>query len=225
MSGEAESMELEVRFGRHKGRWEVRLEEQCLVLRSLRTGEVYEINRFEARDKVEVAGLFGKKFFLKVKKPIKAVFKLPREQGALLKEWVGPLTLKSLKSALKLRMGWSLPLGLIFVMLSAPIKWPPDSVFMELRFGWTGLALGLLLIVLSVVMRLWPCREFFLVNSGWYFLGGIKILYHITQGLSWWSGLFLLFCFIFVLDGIAQYQRFERLEGGGQEQNGNWIPD
>ena len=215
--GEVKSMELDVKFGQHKGRWEVRLEEQCLVLRSLQTGEIYEVNRFEARDKVEVAGLVGKKLFLKVKKPIKAVFELQDEQAELLKEWLGPLTVKQLKAALKLRMGWSFPLGLIFTMFSLPIKWQSASVFMEIRFGWTGLALGFLLIGLSVVMRFWPCREFFLVNSGWYLLGGLKILYHIIRGLSWWAGLFLLFCFIFVLDGIAQYRRFERFEDEEKE--------
>lgn len=213
MEGEAESLELEVKFGKHKGRWEVRLEELCLILRSLKTGETYEINRLEARDKVKVAGLFGKTRFLNVEKPINEVFEIQAGQAELLNKWLGPFTIKSLKASLQVRMGWSFLLGLVFVILSLPIKQQPDSIFMGIPFGWTGFTLGLLLIGVGVVMHLWPCRELFLVNSGWYLLGSIKILYHIIKGLSWWSWLFLLACIIFVLDGIAQYKRFERLEG------------
>ena len=212
MDVEVEIFELEGKFGPLKGPWEVGLEEEYMVLRYLKTGERYEINRSEVRKKVDFVRALSKDPFLSVKKPVKVAFQPTVEQTALLKEWIGPPTLGELKAALRLRLGWSLPAGIAFVMFSLPIKLSDDPPFVLMRMGWTGIVLGLFLIGMYIVMRFRPGRNFFLINSAWFVLGGLKILYHIIiYSLSWWYGLLILLFLMFILDGIGQYNKFDNV--------------
>lgn len=206
------SFEVKVQSGRRKGPWKVTLEPDVLTLSACESTEQHQISKAQAWEKVEFFGAFLKNKFLSVKIPKAQLFEITPEQETLIKEWLGPPTIKDMKLALKKRLKWSLPLGIMFIFISLPMSARPEAGLEAIPLDLFGIILGVVLVGLSIVMRFWPRRELFLVNSAWFLVGIVKITYDIITGANWLWSIFLLLLLISVIDGFKQYRRFEQLE-------------
>ena len=206
-----QSFEVKVPSGRRKGMWNLTLEPEMLTLSSIKSGEQHQISKAEASEKIELVGPFLNDRFLSAKIPKKQMFELKPEQAALLKEWLGPPTVKELKMTLKKRLKWCLPLGILFILTSFPMSADPEAGLEAIPFDTVGAILGAVLIGLAVMMRFWPRRELFLVNSAWFLVVVVKVSYDIIKGSSWLWSILVLFLVMSVIEGVKQYQRFEKL--------------
>jgi hypothetical protein len=206
-----QSFEVKIPSGRRKGLWNVTLEPEMLTLSFSKSGEEYQISKSEASEKIELLGPFLTDKFLSAKIPKKQLFELKPEQAALLKEWLGPPTVKDLKITLKKRLKWCLPLGVMFIFTSLPMSAKPEAGLEAIPFDIVGAILGVVLIGLAVMMRFWPRRELFLVNSAWFLVGAVKVSYDIIKGSSWLWSILVLFLVMSVIEGVKQYNRFEKL--------------
>ena len=107
---EANTFFVSAQIGR-KGIWKVTLEADALTLAAVEGGESIQILRADAEEKIvlhEWLWLFVRMLVITIQKE-KVVFHLEPSQVALLKEWLGPPTIRGLKVALKKRLNWCLP--------------------------------------------------------------------------------------------------------------------
>lgn len=199
--------EVKAKTGRRKGLWWLTLEPEAMALRYDKTGDEYRINKAEAAEKIELVGVISERI-LAAQIPKKEVFELNAEQIALVKEWLGPPTMKELRIALKKWLKWCLPVGIMFVLLSIPMSGNPDAEIEPIPFDPISAFLGVMLIGISIAIRWWPRPELFLVASAWFFVGGIKIIYDIVKGSSWLWGILAFLLLLSVLDAWRQYRRF-----------------
>lgn len=202
------SFEVKVRTGRRKGLWRITLEPEAMALRYDKTGDEYRIDKSEAAEKVELAGILSERILV-AQIPKKEAFELNAEQIALVKEWLGPPTMKELKMALKKWLKWCLPVGIIFLLTSIPIPGNPEAGTEPIPFDPVSAFLGVMLIGVGIAIKWRPRPELFLVASAWFCVGGINIIYQIVRALSsrFW-GILAIFLLLSTLEAWRQYRRF-----------------
>lgn len=203
-------MREESRWEVHEGgaparKWTLILLPDRLRLESAGDAPSVEVPRPEIPHKVEILhGLvFRRVLVIKKGKP----FQLKPDAFAALQAWMGPPTREDLKVALRRRMGWTLPIGAIFVLGSLPIEGPSPQPFVPVTAG-----LGASLILLSVVSRLAPNRVFFLLDSIWFVGLAAETVRQVVVGESGpvWLAL-VAFQLAAAGSGLRQYRRFGAL--------------
>jgi hypothetical protein len=105
-----------------------------------------------------------------------------------------------LKVALKRRLGWVTPLGLLFVLAALPIgerDWEPFS-----------LAMGLGLILTARFSKLWPHRVFFAIDALWFAGLAANSVWLLSHEWSWLRAGLLVLQLLLVRSGLREYRRF-----------------
>jgi len=163
----------------------------------------YEVDRADVPEKVQTfdQGLFLRRVVAVKLAKKKLLFRLEPVVFAAVQAWIGPPTAEHLKVALKRRLGWVTPLGLLFVLAALPIgdrDWEPVS-----------LALGLGLILTARFAKLWPHRVFFAIDALWFAglaANSVWLLAH--DGWSWLRAGLLVLQVLLVRSGFREYRRF-----------------
>jgi hypothetical protein len=128
------------------------------------------------------------------------MFHLPPEAFDRVRAWYGPLTVDDLKVALKRRLGWVIPIGILFVLGSAPLG---NNDFQPVSFG-----LGIGLVLTGTLSRLVPHRIFFLLDSLWFCTLAATSIVTLIDTWSWLRAVFLVLQIHLAWRGFQEFHRF-----------------
>ena len=203
------SFEVTAQAGR-KGVWTVTLSTDELKIIAVDGSESFQIARADAEEKTELRESRITKPFLIVSFPKKkVVFQLDHDQVAPYKAWLGPPTMKGLKLALRRRLRWSLPIGVLFVIISIPLPADPETGLEAVPFDAISAFLGVSLIGLGILSRFWPRRILFFLDGIWFSLLALDVAMGIFTGRdsTWWAILVIVLIFV-AKSGFSEYKRF-----------------
>ena len=191
-----------------KGAWTITLGAESLTFAAVAGDESFEITRIDTEEKTELRNPgSGNPLFI-VSIPKKIIFKLESAQAATLDGWLGPPTIKGLKIALRRRLRWGLPIGILFVFSSIPLSADPGAGLEAVPFDALSAFLGASLIFISFLSRIWPRRILFLMDSVWFSLLALDVAVDIFRGASilW----IFLVCVLFLgaKGSLMEYRRF-----------------
>ena len=211
------------RKGICKGIWKVTLEADALTLAAVdgpdiqRLGglhlharsESIQILRADAEEKIVLheSLFFFRHLVITIQKE-KVVIGLERSQFALLKEWLGPPTIRGLKVALKKRLNWCLPIGILFVFSSLPFPANPEAGIEAVPFDAVSAFLGASLIAISILTRIWFRRILFLWEGVWLSLTALNLTVGIFRGDSLWWAITVIGLIFVAIGSFSEYQRF-----------------
>ena len=198
------------RKGICKGIWKVTLEADALTLAAVDgpPSESIQILRADAEEKIVLhEWLFVILLVITIQKK-KVVFRLEPSQVALLKEWLGPPTIRGLKVALKKRLIWCLPVGIMIVFSSLPFPADPEVGLEAVPFDAVSAFLGVSLIAVSILTRIWFRRILFLLEGVWLSLMALNVTVHIFRGDSLWWAISVIALILGAKGGFSEYQRF-----------------
>ncbi len=198
------------RKGICKGIWEVTLEADALTLAAVDgpPSESIQILRADAEEKIVLhEWLSFKNLVITIQKE-KVVIGLERSQFALLKEWLGPPTIRGLKVALKKRLNWCLPIGILFVLTSIPLPANPEVGLEAVPFDAVSAFLGASLIAITILARIWFRRILFLLDGVWLSLLALDATVGIFRGDSLWWAISVIGLIFVAIGSFLEYQRF-----------------
>ena len=142
---------------------------------------------------------------LKVKP--RASLRLDEPASAALAEWLGRAL--HLQLALRGRLGWTIPIGVVFVLSSLPIPGNPAAGVAGAPFSPIPAALGGALLLQGILSRLWPHRIYLALDALWFLaLAADTVRLVLTAG---WSPLWLVlgaFQVMLAVTGVRQFRRF-----------------
>ncbi len=214
-AGEPRSFEAKA-VGGKKGVWKFTLLAEALALEASDGSESHEIARTDAPEKIQLQKMPFGGDILVVQIPKKVIFRLEPDSAAFLKDWLGPPTIRDLKIALKGRLKWCLPIGILFILSAMPSSGDPATGLAPIPFDPLSLVLGAVLIAVVLLMRVWPCRALFLADATWFLMLAGQTVYKIVIGASsYWWGLAVALILVASKSAFAEYRRFASLR---QEQ-------
>jgi hypothetical protein len=195
--------------GKKTHEWKGSVYKDKLTLFCHQTQTVHEIMQNQAADRIKTAKLlfFPPVMLIRTAKE-KINFRLTTELFHAINHWIGKDVL--LKSALKQRLGFCIPIGILYLLSSLPLPGDPEANLDALPFDPINAALGITLIILSIIMKIKPHPALFLVDSAWFMLLMAVTAYQIFLGASpfWWiavaAQLFL------VVTGVNQFIYFSK---------------
>ena len=191
-----------------KGIWRVSLDADALTLADVEGDESIQILRADAEEKIVLhEWLFVILLVVTIQKE-KVVFRLEPSQVALLKEWLGPPTIRGLKVALKKRLIWCLPVGILFVFTSIPFPANPEAGLEAVPFDAVSAFLGASLIAITILTRIWFRRILFLWEGVWLSLSALNLTVGIFRGDSLWWAISVIALILGAKGGFSEYQRF-----------------
>ena len=192
-----------------RNQWKLLLHPDRLRLDAQSDEPVQEVMRAELAEKVRLTRSLSMKPCVTVKLGKKTrSFYLTHDDFAALKEWIGPPTAADLKVALKRRFAWVLPIGILFVVTSLPMRGDPAAGIEPSPFDLLGFTLGASLILLATLSRRIPHRNFFLLDSLWFQVLAGDLVYRICTGSSWVWVFVVLLLVSLARSGILEYRRF-----------------
>ena len=198
------------RKGICKGIWKVTLEADALTLAAVDgpPSESIQILRADAEEKIVLQEWrFIRNLVITIQKE-KVVIELEPSQVALLKEWLGPPTIRGLKVALKKRLNWCLPIGILFVFSSLPLSGDPEAGLEAVPFDAVSAFLGASLIAITILARIWFRRILFLLDGVWLSLLALDATVGIFRGDSLWWAISVIALILGAKGGFSEYQRF-----------------
>ena len=197
------------RKGICKGIWKVTLEADALTLAAVDgpPSESIQILRADAEEKIELHEWLYRNLVITIQKE-RVDVELERSQVALLKEWLGPPTIRGLKVALKKRLNWCLPIGILFVLTSIPLPADPEVGLEAVPFDAVSAFLGASLIAITILTRIWFRRILFLLDGVWLSLLALDATVGIFRGDSLWWAISVIALILGAKGGFSEYQRF-----------------
>lgn len=132
------------------------------------------------------------------------VFQFSAEGFRRLKEWIGLPTPEDLRVALKKRLGYVFPIGLMYLVFSLPRGAGVDAVPLNLLdFG-----LGASLVAVGVGAKWKPHRRFFLADGCWFLLLAFITTYRFIVAMNGWWLFFAILQLSLFASGVSAYRRF-----------------
>ena len=131
-----------------KEKWQLSLYADRLILHYPETDTLVEVLRSGAVGKMKTFKLFFFLPILIVKDVKKLSFRLTSDEYDIINEWIGKPLL--LKMTLKQRLGWCLPIGIIYMLTSLPLSGDPSVGLEAIPFDPVGMGLGVMLIALGI---------------------------------------------------------------------------
>jgi hypothetical protein len=128
------------------------------------------------------------------------MFQLEPDAFDAVKVWIGPLTIEDLKVCLKRQVGWTLPIGILFIITALPVG--------ELPFEPVSFGLGLGLIFTALLAKIRPHRIFFALVSLWFCALAANSLAILINDWGWFRLILLVAQLLLAWRGIREYHRF-----------------
>ena len=204
---EANTFYVSAQSGR-KGIWKVTLEADALTLAAVEGGESIQMLRAHVEVNQVLKEWFSSVFLIfKIEKK-EVVFPLEPSHAALFKKWLGPPTIRGLKVALKKRLKWCLPIGILFVFTSIPFPANPEAGLEAVPFDAVSAFLGASLIAITILARIWFRRILFLLDGVWLSLLALDATVGIFRGDSLWWAISVIALILGAKGGFSEYQRF-----------------
>jgi hypothetical protein len=139
-------------------------------------------------------------------KPCKANLKLQPEDARSLADWIGLPVLA--RYYLRRRYGWVLPVAVIWLLGSMPVRGDTEAGITAHPFDPIALTLGLTLVVAWAFAKWRPHRALFLVDSLWFLgMSGHLIMMVLGGRSAGWLVLVVAFLW-FTWTGVKHFIRF-----------------
>ncbi|HSI35422.1 MAG: hypothetical protein ACAI43_25825 [Phycisphaerae bacterium] len=142
------------------------------------------------------------------------IFRLPVEQFAVLREWVGPPSYAQLLAALKQRVGWAIPIGGFFLVIGLLSLAGRASGGLALE--WSAVAVGVIMIAGGIGARVRPGAEWFLVDSLAFTVLTVDLVIRLLRherGGGWWA--LVAFNVVIVLTGVGLFRKYRYVRAVG----------
>ena len=192
---------------RKKTKWEISLFKDKMTLQSKETHTSLTIFRDDAANKIKMSRLYIVPPLLLIKdSETKLNFRIKSEEYDILSEWVGKGTL--LKTTLKQRLAYCIPIGILYLWASLPVSGDPASGLAPVPFDPISFGLGIILILISILAKIMPHPALFLLDSGWFFLLMSYTIMQILKGSSLYWGILVVLYIIVIISGILHYKNF-----------------
>jgi len=189
---------------RAQQRWLLRLFPQGLRLEAEGGGESVHVLREQAVSSLQLMdGLLARRV-LSVKRPRKLTVKLEPDGFRALRRWIGPAD--GLRIALRARLSYALPIGVLFLITSIPLPGEPAAGLAPVSFNAVSAVMGAALLLNGLLARLRPHRLLLLVDSFWFLALAAQTAYRIGSGASWLWVLVIALQLPLVRSGIALFQ-------------------
>jgi hypothetical protein len=121
-------------------------------------------------------------------------------------DWLGRDLL--LKLALRGRLGWTIPIGVIFLLSSLPLPGNPEAGVAGAPFSPIPAVLGGALVLQGILSRVWPHRVYLALDALWFLgLAADTVRLVLAGG---WSPLWLIlgaFQVMLAVTGVRQFRR------------------
>jgi hypothetical protein len=167
----------------------------------------FHVLRTKLADLVQVVDGLLVKRTLVVKRPKRTTLQLEPRGFRRLSRWIGEPTL--LRLALKQRLSWTIPIGILFVLGSMPLPGDPEAGLEAVPFNPVSAVLGAALIVQGLASRRLPRPVFFLLDAFWFLGLAADTVYRVWQGQSpYWLVLVVLQIGLAV-SGLRLWRRFQ----------------
>lgn len=145
---------------------------------------------------------------LAVRKPVKRAFKLDPPAWSALTEWVGRDT--RLRMALRQRLGYGVPLGLLVLATSIPLSGDPEAGIPAVPFDPLAATLGTLLVASALLARWRPHPVLFLVDSAWFAALAASIVVRVAFGDNPLWLILVVLQLLLVWSGLSLYRDLRR---------------
>jgi hypothetical protein len=142
---------------------------------------------------------------LSIKNP-KVVLRFQPEGFRALKDWVGQSLL--LRGVLKQRLGWALPLGILFLLGSLPVEADVAAGVDASPFDVFSALMGGFLLMQGAAAQTWPHAFFLLLDSIWFAVLAVSSVLGIVGGDSVFWGLAVMLQLWLVFTGLRDWSRF-----------------
>ncbi|MCP4642437.1 MAG: hypothetical protein GY851_18475 [bacterium] len=197
----------------HKQPWTLTLRENALHL-SREDGTGLDVTREQADSELVLLTPSFAPPLLTLKAPSKLGFKLTTDQFRVISGWIG--WERHVRAALKRRMSWSLPVGILWIVSALPMGGDPAEGIEAIPLDPVGMLLGVGLLGIGTLARILPHRGLFLVDSVWYLLLLGHILYRLSHGWSWFSAAIVVLLIPPIVSGVKAYAQFRPVTEGDE---------
>ncbi len=171
--------------------WLLRLFPQGLRLEAQNGGDAVHILREQVVPSLHLTDGLLSRYVLSVRRPRKLTVRLEPEAFLALRRWIGPVD--GLRIALRGRLSYALPIGVLFLITSIPLPGDPASGIAAVPFNAVSAILGSALLLNGLLARLRPHRALLLLDSFWFLALAAQTAYRIGSGASWaWVALIAL---------------------------------
>ena len=141
-----------------------------------------------------------------VKKPRRTTLQLDPPGFQTLSRWIGESTL--LRLALKRRLSWTLPIGILYVITSLPLPGDVDAGVDPSPFNPVWAFLGAVLLVQGLASRKWALPVFFLLDALWFIGLAADTAYGVVQGGSRYWLIVVVLQIALAVSGLQLWRRF-----------------
>ncbi len=167
----------------------------------------FHVLRTKLADLVQVVDGLLVKRTLVVKKPRRTTLQLEPHPFRRLSRWIGEPTL--LRLAVKQRLSWTIPIGILFVLGSMPLPGDPEAGLDAVPFNPVSAVLGTVLIVQGLASRRWPRPILFLLDAFWFLGLAADTVYRVWQGQSTFWLLLVVLQLGLAASGLRLWRRFQ----------------
>lgn len=172
-------------------------------------GASFHVLRARLLDSIQVMDGLLIRRTLVVRKPRRTTLKLEPPAFRRLSAWVGDHTL--LRLALKGRLSWTIPIGILFVLGSVPLPGDPEAGIEAVPFSPVSAALGALLILQGLASKRLPRPALFLLDALWFLGLAADTLSRVWAGQSPWTLVIVPLQLGLAVSGLRLWRRFREV--------------
>lgn len=195
-----------VQIHKKKFEWKAAVFDEHLTFFCGETNDFFKIMHEKAGEMISILHLFGPPTMILKIGGKKRNFNLDQNQYEAIANWIGKPVL--LKNILKQRLGYSLPIGILYIVTSIPF-WGDSQWYTQMTaLNMINLFLGVSLIILAVVVKIKPGRSLFLADSLWFLLLAGVVAWDIRSGASVYWGILVAILVLNVFSGIKNFKTF-----------------
>ena len=195
--------------GRKPQRWTLRLFRDGFRGERQDGAASFHVLRAKLLDAIQIVDGLLVKRTLVVRKPRRTTLQFGPPAFRRLSRWIGEPTL--LRLALKQRLSWTIPIGILFVLGSVPLPGDPEAGVEAIPFNPVSAALGTFLIVQGLASKRLPRPVFFLLDALWFLGLAADTVYRVWAGQSpYWLVLVVLQLGL-AASGLRLWSRFREV--------------
>lgn len=187
--------------------WTIALADHELRGRSEAKRASFTITRDSLLAKLSIVDGFFAPRCVSVRNP-KVVLRLQPDAFRALKDWVGQQLL--LRGVLKQRLGWALPIGILFLIGSLPVEADVAEGIEAMPFDVFSAVLGGLLLVQGAASQKWPHHVFLVLDSAWFAALMVSSILDIVNGADMLWGLAIAMQLWLIYSGLRDWNLFRR---------------
>ena len=172
------------------------------------TGQVEEIWRHHAWERLEVHDSMVMRRTIVAKIPKRVTFKLDPEVFEAVTSWLGVLTRGGMEFELEKRMRFMIPIGLLYVVGALPLAGVPGVGVAGESLDLADLGLGVGLLALAGLAKWRPRRILFVLDGIWFLALAADVAWSVARGASPFWLVWVAFLLMVAIHPFSLFRRF-----------------